>query len=119
MFASLGLAFGLSGFFSAKLTAFFMAAIPVGAIAFALFQVVKRVSAQVDGLKNPVIKQAIVAGIAFALTAGFAAAGVTIECVPGANCLEQVTQDKLELVLRSLLSAATAFVLHAVKQGRK
>jgi len=105
-------------FLTAKVAQLLLAAIPIGAISFALFQVVKRLSAQVDGIKSPYLKQAAVVLVATLVTAVFGAAGVNIDCVPGENCLALVSQDKLGELLKAALGAFTAFVLHALKNGR-
>lgn len=94
-----------------------MAAIPVGAISFALFQIVKRQSAWIDRLDNPLIKQALVLAVAVVLTAAFSAVGLTIDCVPGENCLALVNEDKIAEFVKAVLGAFTAFALHAVKNG--
>jgi putative copper export protein len=102
-----------------KLMSFAMAAVPVGAISFALFQIVKRQSSLIDGIRNKTVKQIAVVFVAAVLTLVFSSMGLSIDCVAGENCLNLVTQDKIGEVIKWALGSFVAFALHAVKRGRK
>ncbi len=119
MSLSLFLALSLPTFLSGKLTALLLAIIPAGAIAFVLFQIVKRWSATVDAIENAWVKRIAVGLVASIVTLVFGAAGVGIDCVPDENCLQLVTQDKLETLVKAIAASLVAFVMHAVKGGRK
>lgn len=101
-----------------KLLPFFLSVIPVGAISFAVYQILKRKAEAVDMLKetSPWQHRATVAGIGFILTAVFQMAGGDAGCIEGVNCLHNLTQDKVEFVVKWLLSAGTAHLLHEVKK---
>jgi purine-cytosine permease-like protein len=109
----------LSAFIETKLVGLLSTIVPVGALAFAAYQVVKRMSAKVDTIANPWAHRAAVALIAAVLTPLFAAAGDPIACVTGENCLQYVDKDKVELVVRWILGAVSAQLLFLVKNGRK
>lgn len=115
MSVSLFLALGLPAFVKAKVFGLLMAALPIGAISFALYQFVKRQAKRVDEIANPWVHRSVVAGISFVLTAVFAALNVPIVCSESVNCLNELSQDQIELLLKGLLGAVSAFVLHAGK----
>lgn len=117
MFVSLFLALGFPSLVKAKLFSLLLAAIPIGAISFALYQFVKRQSVRVDEIANPWVHRSVVAGISFILTAVFAALNVPIVCPEGVNCLSTISQDQIEVVLKALLGAVSAFALHAGKSS--
>jgi hypothetical protein len=116
---TLFLSFSIGGFLKGKLIALLFAAIPVGAISFGLYQLVKRGTSLVDAIKNPWVHRTAVAVIAFVLTAAFAAVGSEIPCVDGVNCLAELTPDRIEVLIRWALGALSAFALHAVKGAKK
>lgn len=109
----------LPAFITTKLFALVMAAIPVGAISFALYQQIKKFSYTVDQIDNAWTHRAVVTGVAFVLTAIGAALNVPIVCPPEVNCLNELTADKVELLVKALLGAGSAFALHAMKGGKK
>jgi hypothetical protein len=106
-------------FIQIKLVTLFLAAIPVGAIAFLLYQAVKRFTVLVDAIKSPWVHRLAIAGISFVLTAVFAALGLDINCVEGVNCLQELSKDKIEMVLQAGLSAVSAFLIHAGRKSRR
>lgn len=117
MLTSTFLAIALPGFIKGKLISLLFAAIPVGAVAFVLYQLVKRFTGLVDAIKNPWIHRAVVTIIAMALTALAGATGLDIVCVPGENCLNEVNQEHLEFLVQSGLAALSAMLMHASKKG--
>ena len=121
MFHELGLAFGLSlpGFIQGKLIALAMAAIPVGAISFALYQFLKRHSAAIDAIENPMLHRAMVLAVATILTTVFTALNVPITCTPEVNCLAELDQEKVDLVVKAALGWLTALILHKGKGSSK
>lgn len=119
MVISTFLAISLGASIKAKVVAVLFSILPIGAVAFALYQLVKRFTTLVDAIKNPWVHRAIVFAIALGLTALGAATGVDISCVEGVNCLNELSQDKIELILKSVLGSVSAFVLHAVKGSRR
>lgn len=105
-------------FIQIKLVTLFLAAIPVGAIAFLLYQALKRFTVLVDAIKSPWANRLAVAVISFVVTGLAAATGLDITCVEGVNCLQAVTQDHITFVLKSGLGAVSAFLIHAGRKSR-
>lgn len=98
-----------------------LAAIPFGALAFLAVQAIKRFSAILDHTPS-LVKRAVVTVLAAGLTAAGAAMGIDFGCQTDATqCLDNLTQDKIEMVLRFLFAAGSAFILHAGKnaEGKK
>lgn len=93
---------------------YLVGAIPVGTIAFLVLQQAKRASTFVDDL-TPWLKRAAIALIAVVLTALGAAVNVPIICEVDVNCLDSLSQDKIEALIKVALATVTALIIHKKK----
>lgn len=94
-----------------------LGAIPVGAISFALFQWVKKLSGGVDRLPAAVKRYVALPIVAALVTAGGAAVGVNVICDTATNCLSQITQPTLDNLVKGALAVIVAWIAHAGKSG--
>jgi hypothetical protein len=102
---------------SGHLTAWLVAALPIGALTMVAGQYVKRASNWVDSLPSMVKRTVVIPAIAAVITALGAALGVPIVCAPDTNCLTALDQHTLDAIIKAALGVAVAFVAHAGRTG--
>lgn len=94
-----------------------IAALPIGAMTFALAQYIKKASDWID-TRPPALKRTVlIPAIAAVLTALGAAMNIPIVCEPDTNCLTQLNGDTLNAAVKAALGVVVAWVVHAGKNG--
>lgn len=94
-----------------------VAAVPIGAISFAVAQYVKKGSNWVDA-QGALFKRFILLPlIAAAVTALGAALHVNIVCDATTNCLTHLDSATIDAAVKAALGVVVAWIAHAGKQG--